>query len=101
MMTGKEALEKLSNHCKANSSPFEIAYIQKEDYCKNKNEVIECLDTIKKDFWILDVFKSIIKIVENDKYTYGNKKYIVKLRNDVILNDALLEIIKEWLKDDK
>lgn len=56
---------------------------------------------IRKQLGILGILKNIIKIDYNTKFTYGNKKYLISLKQDVIVNDETLKIIKEWLENEK
>ena len=56
-------------------------------------------EPIEKDLGILDIFKNIIKVIPNTKYSSGPKYYLC-LRQDVIANDKTIEIIKEWLDND-
>jgi len=93
-MTSKEAYIKLSNHLKYNSSPFEIAYIQQDNCCKSKNEVIDCLETIKKDLEILEILKPYLKIESGyNAIMFEDADSIVMLP----LKDSEIKIIGEWL----
>ncbi len=65
------------------------------------DEYKKAFKDVLKDLEILGILKNIVKVDDNTKFTYGNKKYIISLRQDVIVNDETLKIIKEWLENEK
>lgn len=50
------------------------------------------------DLEVAQFLKNMIEVIPNTKSTYGNKKYIIRVRPDVIYDDALAEIIKQWVE---
>lgn len=49
------------------------------------------------DLEVAQFLKNMIEVVPN-KSTYGNKKYIVKIKSDAVYDDELAEIIKKWVE---
>lgn len=110
-MTKKEKIQKLKMSLYNRNVDMRIIMAQQDIICdiekdlENLEKYEKIFDTplieIRKQLGILGILKKIIKIDYNTKFTYGNKKYLISLRQDVIVNDETLKIIKEWLEDDQ